>query len=122
MQKKRIFYFAFVVLGAGLLLRIILRMGHQQRNGSQRPHNLGFYNMAYVWVSSYSRWDKETSRFEDQFKEYFSSHKKAVEAATYSCKIMDDIDPDVTRNNTYSTVTSGGKLSRHYYIHRERMG
>ena len=77
--------------------------------------------MAYVWVSSYSRWDKETGRFEDQFKEYFSSHKKAVQAATYSCKIMDEIEPDVTLNNTYTSVTSGGKLSRHYYISRERM-
>ena len=102
-------------------MRIGLTMAHQQRNRPQRPLNLGFYNMAYVWVSSYSRYSAETSRFEDQFKEYFTSHKKAVEAATSSCKIMDEIDPDVTRNNTYSTVTSGGKLSRHYYIHRERM-
>ena len=77
--------------------------------------------MAYVWVSSYSRWDSETGFFEDQFKEYFTSHKKAVEAATDVCKIMDEIDPEINRNNTYTSVVSGGKLSRHYYINRQRV-
>ena len=45
-QKRRIFYFTFIVWGGGLLLRVILRMGHQSETGSQRPYNLGFI----IWL------------------------------------------------------------------------
>jgi hypothetical protein len=90
------------------------------KRGATAPQ-FRIYNMTYVWVSSYSKWDKETSRFQDQFKEYFTSRKKAVEAATYACKVMDQQQPEINHNESYTSVHSFGKLSRHYYINREIM-